>query len=288
MELQGRLGELKAKGLGLAAISYDSQEVLAKFSRERGITFPLLSDVGSATIKRFGILNTVADEALGPERDDPTVAADIKRHVTVLSPAGARVVRGTPFPGTLVIDRDGRVTSRFFEPFYRQRITASAVLLRMGVGGQAVKATRVSTDHLELTTHSSDDAVSPGNRFTLVTTVTPRPGMHVYAPGASSYRVVTLRVADQPYVRISPTAYPPSETYFFKPLNERVPVYQRPFTLMTDVILDVMPEAEKALNALKTLTLAGALEYQACDDAVCYNPASIPMSWHLEMIPTSR
>ena len=32
----------------------------------------MLSDVGSATIKRYGILNTVSAEALGPNGDDLT------------------------------------------------------------------------------------------------------------------------------------------------------------------------------------------------------------------------
>ena len=44
MELQNRVEELRAQGLGAVAISYDSQEVLADFSRRRDITFPLLSD----------------------------------------------------------------------------------------------------------------------------------------------------------------------------------------------------------------------------------------------------
>ena len=62
--------ELQTKGLGLAAISYDPVETLAAFSRQRGITFPLLSDAGSETIKRYGILNTVVDQALGSHKDD--------------------------------------------------------------------------------------------------------------------------------------------------------------------------------------------------------------------------
>ena len=32
-----------------------------------------------------------------------------------------------------------------------------------------------------------------------------------------------------------PLRYPPSEIYNFVPLNERVPVYQKPFTLLMDV-----------------------------------------------------
>lgn len=27
------------------------------------------------------------------------------------------------------------------------------------------------------------------------------------------------------------------------------------------------------------LTVHGRLDYQACDDKICYNPASIPLSW---------
>ena len=66
MELQGRLEELRGQGLGVAAISYDSEAVLADFSQRRGITFPLLSDDDSSVIEAFGILNTVAAEGVGP------------------------------------------------------------------------------------------------------------------------------------------------------------------------------------------------------------------------------
>ena len=61
MELQGRYDEIKKQGLGLVAISYDSPETLKKFADSRGITFPLISDPGSAIIKRYGILNEQQD-----------------------------------------------------------------------------------------------------------------------------------------------------------------------------------------------------------------------------------
>ena len=52
MELQSQVKELGAKGLGLATISYDPVETLAVFSKQHGVTFPMLSDVGSTTIKK--------------------------------------------------------------------------------------------------------------------------------------------------------------------------------------------------------------------------------------------
>jgi len=128
--LQGRLTELQAKGLGLAAISYDPVDTLAAFSRQRGITFPLLSDAGSATIKKYGILNPVPEEALGPNKDDPAVKADIQKYVSVVNPTAAMV--GIAFPGTFILDRKGRVTSRFFEDFYIERNTVSSLLVRVG------------------------------------------------------------------------------------------------------------------------------------------------------------
>lgn len=272
--------------MGLAAISYDSPEVLADFSRRHGITFPLLSDTGSATITAYGILNTVADEALGAERDNTTLQEDVKKYVaTNGSLSVAESTKGTPYPGTFIIDPERRVTARFLEEYYRERSTASSMLLRLGEGAPPVAATRIDGAHIDVTAYPSDSTVSPGTRFALAVKIEPHPGIHVYAPGASGYRVVSLRVAPQPFVRTMPLQFPPSEIYFFEPLNERVPVYQQEFTLLQEVVVEVTSEAERALRDQKTLTFTGALEYQACDDKVCFNPSTIPLSWTVAVTP---
>ncbi len=280
MELQGRLKELRDKGLGLAAVSYDSPEILAGFSRQRGITFPLLSDEGSATIKSYGILNTLVEDGLGPNRDDPVVKSDVQKYVSVGQPNAGMV--GIAFPGTFMIDSQGRVTSRFFEEFYRERNTASSLLVNLG-SGTAVAGTKVSSAHLDVTTYPTDAGIAPGNRFSLVLEVKPGPGIHVYAPGASGYRAISVAVNPQPILRVLPLKYPASQIYFFKPLNERVPVYQKPFTLSQEVILEGTPEAQAALKGKENVTLTGTLEYQACDDKQCFNPASVPLSWTLAL-----
>ena len=82
MELQERVEELHAQGLGVAAISYDSEDVLAAFAARRGITdVPLLSDDDSSVIRAFGIYNYVAEEGLGPLKDNPAVQADVEKYV---------------------------------------------------------------------------------------------------------------------------------------------------------------------------------------------------------------
>ena len=34
-----------------------------------------------------------------------------------------------------------------------------------------------------------------------------------------------------------------------------------------------------------SITVSGTLDYQACDDKVCYNPASVPVSWTFDLKP---
>ena len=268
--------ELKDKGLGLAVISYDPPEILAAFSTQRGISFPMLSDVGSETIKRYGILNTVAMELTGPNAKDPALADDIKTYVSVVG-ANPRMA-GIAFPGTFILDRSGRVKSRFFEDFYITRNTVSSILTRTGTGNRVV-GTKISTEHLDVTAYPSDAAIAPGNRITITLDIVPHRGIHVYAPGASSYRVIALKLESQSLIRVLPTKYPSSQIYFFKPPNERVPVYEKPFTLLQDAELDGTPQAQEALRGMESLTLNATLEYQACDEKICFNPESVPLSW---------
>ena len=115
MELQVQLKTLKEQGLGVAAISYDSVKVLSDFAQRKGITFPLLADDDSRVITQFGILNTVAAEGVGDNADDPDVQADVAKYVSAFG-ANPMIV-GTPYPGTFMVNGDGKVSSRFFEEF---------------------------------------------------------------------------------------------------------------------------------------------------------------------------
>lgn len=219
----------------------------------------------------------MADEALGARGEDPALLEDLRVYATVLKPSER--LRGVPFPGTFIVDADGRVTARFFEDFYRERSTSSSIMLRLGVGGRSAHATKLSTSQADITTYATDTSVTPGSRFSLAVDIAPNSGVHVYAPGAAGYRAITLSIDPQPHVRTWPPRYPPSVTHHFKPLNEHVPVYQAPFTVPVDVVAEATPEAQKALSERTELVLTGTLEYQACDDTTCYNPVVLPLSW---------
>jgi hypothetical protein len=124
VELQGRLDDIRKAGMNIAAISYDPVSVLDDFARRRQIAFPLLSDAGSATIKRYGILNTTVDST--------------------------NPLYGYPFPGTFILDRHGIVRSRVFEPIYQERSTISSVMVRLG-GRIDAPATTIKGAHVNVT-----------------------------------------------------------------------------------------------------------------------------------------
>ncbi|MPY86899.1 MAG: redoxin domain-containing protein [Luteitalea sp.] len=261
MELQSRVEELRREGLGLAAISYDSREVLADFAERRNITFPLLSDPGSKTIKAYELLNTTIE----PSDDN----------------------YGIPFPGTLVLDASGQVTERIFEERYQERHTVSSILVKLG-GTPSRPVTTASTEHLDVEAWASDATLVPGRHVSLVLDVRPKAKMHVYAPGAEGYRVIALTLAETPEVKARPVSYPPSEIYYFEPLDEYAPVYGQPFRLTQEIALDASKEAQAALKDQETLVIKGQLDYQACDDKVCYRPASIPISWSFTLAALDR
>ena len=256
MELQGRSEQLRRSGLGLVAVSYDAVPTLADFTARRRITFPLLSDAGSATIKRYGIFNT-------------TVASDNSTY-------------GIPFPGTFIVDAHGVVTSRFFEAAYQERDTISSVMARLGGKGD-MPATRVSAAHLALTTYATDQVAAPGTHFSLVLDLSPAKRVHVYAPGVSGYKPIALTVQPQPGLVIKGAQFPKADDFFFKPLNEHVAVYQRPFRIVQDVAIDASRSAAPALKDRTSMTIDAVLEYQACDDKICFVPQTLPLSWTISL-----
>jgi hypothetical protein len=192
-----------------------------------------------------------------------------------------------PYPGTFVLDRRGAVTARYFETAYQERSTVSSILVREGGTGLG-PVVQASTAHLAVVATASDGVVAPGNRLTLAFDVTPARGMHVYAPGGHTYRVIAFTVDAPPWLTVHPPVYPPAEIYHFVPLDERVETYQRPFTLRQDVTIQATREAQAQLAGRTSIVIGGRLEYQACDDRVCYAPASVPVAFTLALTPLLR
>src|SRR5207248_7011642 len=95
-------------GVAIFAISYDSAAVLAAFAEKRGITYSLLSDEGSHTIRALGLLNeqhlVQQHASYGIQTRDDQM--------------------GVAYPGTFVLDERGVISEKHFEQSYRVRPTA--------------------------------------------------------------------------------------------------------------------------------------------------------------------
>ncbi len=168
-------------------------------------------------------------------------------------------------------------------------VAAVAAPGRLAAAGPAAQAAAAGpvltarTSHLTVQGAASVATVAPGASLSLSIEVTPRRGMHVYAPGKHDYQVVRFVLDSRPWLTSQPLKYPPSEIYHFVPLDERVETYIKPFTLVQDLAVPGTAEARKALAGQKSVTVSGTLEYQACDDKVCYAPTKVPLSFTLEV-----
>ena len=159
-------------------------------------------------------------------------------------------------------------------------IAAFAVAFSFGIAAQAPGPQRKDTMHLTVTTSISGTEVKAGDKVSLTFDVTPKRNMHVYAPGKHEYQVIAVKIDPQPWLKVAPTTYPASEIYYFKELDEKVETYSKPFTLVQDMTILDTAAAKKAL-ASGGAKLTGKLEYQACDDKVCYAPARVPVTFDL-------
>jgi DsbC/DsbD-like thiol-disulfide interchange protein len=140
--------------------------------------------------------------------------------------------------------------------------------------GRSVSQTR----HLTVTTSASTISAAPGASATLFVDVAPKPGMHVYAPDQKEYIPIALTLTAAEAFRATPPRFPVSEKLFFAPLNETQRVYSKPFRIVQPVTL------ARAVAAA-AITIAGTVRYQACDDAICYVPQSVPISWTITVAP---
>jgi hypothetical protein len=155
----------------------------------------------------------------------------------------------------------------------------SLVILLLAAVGQASNDTTfmVSNPQVSVRAVVEPATIRPNGEVTLTFEITPAARIHVYAPGAD-YQVVSVKLDPQRGVKPRDVVYPPSEMYLFAPLQELVPVYSKPFRLK-----QVVTAAAAALKDKQVLTLTGQLAYQACDDRVCYKPASIPFRFEVKI-----
>ncbi len=245
----------------MAAISYDSDEILKFFAGRHQIEYPLLGDPDSKIIREYGVFNP---EATGMQK-------------------------GFARPGYFFIDTKGIIREKFFEAKYRERLTGNSIIAKLFPElGQEVTE-KVEAPHLQLALEQSDPTGVPGTRITLTAAVHLPPEVHVYAPGAVGYKPIRLVIDPVSQLEFQPAVYPASKTLLLPAIKETAPVFEGSFRISEDVKVNSGAEFWGSLGKDgRVFTITGKLEYQACDTTTCFMPTSVPVKWQLQVFPLDR
>ena len=155
------------------------------------------------------------------------------------------------------------------------------LILALGsaVCGLAAEENAIENGQLKLTYSASATTVAPGHKATLVIDIDPKPKVHLYAQGAKGYMAVDWQMEESKAWTSLPAVYPPSHMVNLPAINETVPVFSEHIHLVREITLGPDADLAGALGADRTLAVAGSLQYQACDDRLCYFPKTIPIKW---------
>jgi DsbC/DsbD-like thiol-disulfide interchange protein len=135
--------------------------------------------------------------------------------------------------------------------------------------------------HLSVVLDQSRDSAGPGAKVTLTAQVKLPPGMHVYAPSIEPpYKPIKLTIDSPQGVKVSPVRYPEGKKLRLEAIDETVPAYEGTFVLTADAVIS---PAAKTGDAV----IRGSLNYQTCDDKVCYLPVTIPLDWTVKIAPAA-
>jgi len=213
--LQGAHAAFEERGLGLAAITYDSQPTLEDFAERKGIDYPLLADPTTETIRSWGLLDPDSSRNNIPDAAAPNVA----------------------YPGYFLVDREGIVRERFLDGAYNDRRTASGVLGALFPELFARESRSLEAPHAKVALSQSDREVVPGSRLTLAVELALPPLVHVYASGAKGYRPLELALEASPAFTSSPVRFPPAGELRLPAAKEVIPVHEGRVLLRQEILM---------------------------------------------------
>jgi peroxiredoxin len=112
IDVNGGVAEIEKRGYNVAALSYDSPEILAAFTAKRDIVYTLLSDPKSEVIDRYQLR-------------DPKY------------PPGSRAY-GVPRPIIFILDTNGIIKAKLYEESFKDRPPVTSVISKLDeLGGHS-------------------------------------------------------------------------------------------------------------------------------------------------------
>jgi hypothetical protein len=262
--LRDSFSKFEAHDIRLYAVSYDDQETLKEFAQAQNIPYPLLSDIHSEVIKRYGILNTELSE------DDA-------------------FIYGIPFPGIYVADENGKVVAKFFHDTYKKRDSPEtlidAALGRIVIEEDAPQ-TEGGADDIRITVavHGGKGSIRQGIIRKLVVRFELASGLHIYGePVPKGLTATEVIVNGPPGLSTLPVEFPPTEHLHLQSLGVDLEVWGG----TVDIVVPFYAKGELASEArpldADSISLQVQVRYQACNDHECLLPKTETFELDLPM-----
>jgi DsbC/DsbD-like thiol-disulfide interchange protein len=152
----------------------------------------------------------------------------------------------------------------------------------LGLSGASASA-QFRQPTAELTPTVEQQAIQPGQTVALVLGVELPEKIHVQSDEPRDPFVIptvlTLTLPDG--VTVEEITYPESTDFLLDGWEEPLDVFENEFTIAVRVTLDAdVPVGE--------VVVPGSLLYQACDDRVCFAPATEAVEWRIRVEPAEQ
>jgi hypothetical protein len=209
-------------------------------------------------------------------------------HAKMNFPGADRLVA---YPGYYVTDAKGVITNQLFfedEDEIGARSTPLGLLSKIVPETLTRGAKTIDQPHAKIELSQSDVKASWRNRIILRVAIDLPPGFHAYAPEVTGgYKPVKLEIPEtEHYWWMPPVNYPKSRTISIPALGENLPVFEGKFQMTTEAAVK-WADFEQVDKEKKThpVEIRGTLNYQICNDKVCFPPEHAPVSWTVEVQP---
>ena len=240
---------------------------IAAFAEAHDVSFRLLSDIDSAVIRDFRILNTQVEPGDVP-------------------------IYGVPFPGSYVVDEDGVVVEKFFHDSYKKRDSPEnlidAALGRIAL--QPYEPTRSAGNRdvrVSATLHGGGGVLKQGSMRRVVVRFELGQGLHIYGePVPEGMIPATVEVRGPEGIVVGEPILPPTDTLHLSGLDVELQVWSG----TVDISVPIYPVAPRhsvlRANTTPAITHLGTVRYQASDDPTCLLPRTekLPLEVGLEPV----
>ncbi len=247
--------EFESNDIKLYALSYDDQDTLSQFAEKQSIPYTLLSDVDSAVIRQYGILNTQVSE------DD-------------------FILWGIPYPGVYICNEEGVVTAKFFHDTYKKRDSAQmlidAAMGKIALADDAPQA-QGGDESIKITAavHGGNGSIRQGIIRKAVVRFEMSDGLHIYGEPVPEGMVATsIDISGHEGIRVLEPEFPPTEPLYLEAMDVNLQVWSG----QVDLVVPFYPTGELVSETrpldMDSIDIQIKVRYQACTDQECLLPTT--------------